>query len=242
MNMISYRTVILEIDALLAGCSAGRAVAWTAALRNEGFDVAFSDVRERAGRAFEDVFAELTGRTPEAGVARRVDAERRNRFQALVLPGVSVLPGVRDLLARIRHEGYRVVVTSSSDSDSLCARELVEQSELSVAFDELVVLPRGSRGKPAPDVIRRALEQTRTGAGDAIVLGDTPYDLKAARSAGAACIGFLSGGWPSAALTGAVAVYREPMDLLANFDMSPLSRSSVYDQTPLPDSSVTFPT
>jgi phosphoglycolate phosphatase-like HAD superfamily hydrolase len=57
-------------------------------------------------------------------------------------------------------------------------------------------------------------------AADAVVIGDTPYDVEAARGAGLRCIGVLSGGFAEADLrrAGCIAIYRDPADLLERYE------------------------
>ena len=59
------------------------------------------------------------------------------------------------------------------------------------------------------------------------MIGDTPYDAEAASKAGVRTIGLLSGGWSPEELkeAGCIATYRDPADLLAQYDSSPLSLS-----------------
>lgn len=229
MSSTYYRTVIVELDALLASASDGRAAAWTTALGNAGYDVAFAEVRQRIGMGPERLLAELAGLSPDSAAARTIEEDFRSTFESVHLERVSVLPGARDLLARFGREGYVIVLTSSGDSDSRAMHELLRHVQLANAFDEAMVLPRGARSKPAPDLVLSALERTRTPASQAVVIGDTPHDLAAARAACVPSIGLSSGGWPPFSLSGSVAVYREPVDLLDNFEMSPLSRSSAFE-------------
>jgi phosphoglycolate phosphatase-like HAD superfamily hydrolase len=63
-------------------------------------------------------------------------------------------------------------------------------------------------------------------SGEAIMLGDTPYDVQAARAAGVGCVAFRSGGWQDPDLAGALAVYDDPADLLARFDASPFATAA----------------
>ena len=56
------------------------------------------------------------------------------------------------------------------------------------------------------------------------MVGDTPYDVAAALRAGIEIIGLRSGGWSDQELTGAVAVYADPADLLEHYDLSPFKR------------------
>ena len=58
---------------------------------------------------------------------------------------------------------------------------------------------------------------------EVLMLGDTPYDIQAASKAGVGVVAFRSGGWGDNDLTGAVAVYDGPADLLAAYDQSPFS-------------------
>ena len=63
-----------------------------------------------------------------------------------------------------------------------------------------------------------------TGPDEAIMLGDTPYDVTAAGRAGVRCVALRCGGWGDDDLRDAVAVYDDPADLLAHYDQSPFAR------------------
>jgi phosphoglycolate phosphatase-like HAD superfamily hydrolase len=56
------------------------------------------------------------------------------------------------------------------------------------------------------------------------MLGDTPYDVDAARRAGVDALAVRSGGWDTEALDGAIAIYDDVADLLARYEGSPLGR------------------
>ena len=68
-----------------------------------------------------------------------------------------------------------------------------------------------------------ALQRLGCAPAQAIMIGDTPYDVEAARRAGVDCIGFRCGGWGDDALAGAIAVYDGPLDLYHRLDASPLA-------------------
>ena len=80
--------------------------------------------------------------------------------------------------------------------------------------------------KPAPDIVRAALEAVGVAPQDAVMVGDTVYDVRAAAAARVACIGLLCGGVGERELqeAGAVAVYGNPADLLRDLDASPVGR------------------
>ena len=81
------------------------------------------------------------------------------------------------------------------------------------------------QSKPAPDIVQAALKKAGLRPEEAIMLGDTPYDLEAAARAGVRSVALESGGWGIADLTNAQAVYKDAADLLARFDHSPFARA-----------------
>ena len=82
----------------------------------------------------------------------------------------------------------------------------------------------GGRSKPDPDVVQAALKKLGLAAGEAVMLGDTPYDVQAAAKVDVPVIAFRCGGFRDEDLKGAIAVYDDAADLLARYDESPLAR------------------
>ena len=77
--------------------------------------------------------------------------------------------------------------------------------------------------KPAPDAIQAALASAGCAPGEAVMIGDTPYDVEAAQRAGVPVVALRSGGWGDRDLEGAAAIFADPADLLAHYDSSPLT-------------------
>lgn len=227
--MSGYRTVILEVGAILDS-NDGQASAWTRALRNAGYPVSFADVRERIGMDCDRLLESLSGLAPGSAAAERIHADRRHLFQALHLANVTVLSGARDLIARLHREGHSMLLTSSAEPDETFVRELLEHTQLLHSFDGVVIPRPAERSMTERAVVLAALERSGTPAEEAMLIGDTPYDVAAASSVGVASLAFESGGWPGSALAGAVATYRDPLDLLSNFDVSPLSRTTLFER------------
>jgi phosphoglycolate phosphatase-like HAD superfamily hydrolase len=88
-----------------------------------------------------------------------------------------------------------------------------EDSPSAGEHDALAVRP--------PDILVAALEKSGSSPDRAIMIGDTPYDIAAARRAGPATIAFRCGGWDDAALQGSIAIYDDPKQLLDRLDQSP---------------------
>ncbi len=116
-----------------------------------------------------------------------------------------------------------VYCTSGNDQD-------VEDFRRKIGCDDVVAAVVNAsdveHAKPAPDIVRAALEAVDVAPQDAVMVGDTVYDVRAAAAAGVACIGLLCGGVGERELqeAGAVAVYGNPSELLQDLDASPVGR------------------
>ena len=79
--------------------------------------------------------------------------------------------------------------------------------------------------KPDPDIVRAALDRSGRTPSECVMVGDTPYDVEAAGTAGVPTVALRCGGWwRDADLRGAIAIYDGPADLLARYEESPLAR------------------
>ena len=143
------------------------------------------------------------------------------------MPRVRPFPRVRELFERIKADGLRVALASSAKEEEL------EQHKKSLRVEGLLEAAASAddaeRSKPHPDIFQAALAGLKGVApGEAVVVGDTPYDVQAAAKAGMRTVGLLSGGFTEEALrgAGAVAVYRDVSDLLDNYEESPLAGSA----------------
>ena len=137
-----------------------------------------------------------------------------------VIDEVAPLEGAHDLIVALRDRGHPVVLASFAIEkhaehfvDLLEARELAEWT----TKDDVEAT------KPEPDLVRAALD--KAGTDEAVMVGDTPWDVEAARKAGLDTICVLTGGFPEQELraAGAVAVYESVRDLRDDLDSTPLS-------------------
>ena len=103
---------------------------------------------------------------------------------------------------------------------------LEEVLEASDVVDAVSSAGDVDHSKPCPDVFEAGLQKAGVTAAEAIVVGDTPFDILAAERAGLRTIAFRSGLFRDDQLIGAIAIYDDAADLLARFEDSPLSRAS----------------
>jgi HAD superfamily hydrolase (TIGR01509 family) len=212
------RAVLLDVDGTLIDSNDAHARAWVDAGREHGYDIEFGRVRWLIGMGGDRVLPELTGLEEESERGRALLDRRGAIFRERYLPELKAFPRTHELLARLRAEGKKLVVATSASETDLEA--LLEQARLEDLIDRSTNADEAENSKPAPDIVEAALKKSGAAAGEVVMIGDTPYDVKAAQRAGVRIVGVECGGWNERELKGAVAVYRDPADLLENLDAS----------------------
>jgi HAD superfamily hydrolase (TIGR01509 family) len=217
------RAVILDVDGTLIDTNDAHAHAWVDVCNEFGYPVAFGRVRELIGMGGDRVLPALTGLSEEGETGTEMKERRGKVFRERYLPSCLPFPGARELLERFRDDGMRLVVATSASADDMAA--LLKAAGVADLIEAKASSADAEASKPAPDIVEAALANAGVPAGDAVMLGDTPYDVKAANRAGVRCVALRSGGWDDDALSAAAAVYQDTADLLAHYDQSPFSAS-----------------
>jgi HAD superfamily hydrolase (TIGR01509 family) len=132
------------------------------------------------------------------------------------------MEGSRELIEELRRRDHRVVLASSAKPDEvdhyldlLDARELTDAWTTSGDVEAT---------KPEPDLVKAALERVGGGPAESVMVGDTPWDVHAARRAGVETIAVLTGGFAIEELkeSGALTVFESVIELCRGLDQTPL--------------------
>jgi phosphoglycolate phosphatase-like HAD superfamily hydrolase len=215
------RGVLFDVDGTLLDSNDGHAGAWVDVLIEFGYDIRFDRVRPLIGVGSDKLVPELTGLDHESLQGKRLVERKKAVFEERYLPHLRPTHGARRLLERMAAEGLRVVIATSAGSDEMHA--LLERAGVADLIDDATSSADVESSKPDPDVVGSALRKGRLRADEAVMIGDTPYDIKSAGMLDVATIALRCGGWwDDDSLSGAVALYDDPDDLLAHYDESPL--------------------
>ena len=221
--MTRLRGLLLDVDGTLVDSNDAHAHAWVEALAEQGIAVPFEEVRKLIGMGGDKLLPRVTGLTEDTPVGKKVTERRAAIFQSRYLPSLRPTRGASDLLRYLHGQGVELVVASSAKEDEL--HGLLRVCGADRVIEDQTSADHADRSKPDPDIVRAALEKIGLPPNEVVLLGDTPFDVEAARRAGVATIALRCGGWPDADLAGALAIYDDPADLLEHFDTSPLSPS-----------------
>ena len=205
-------TVVLDVDGTLVDSVYARTIAWKAAFREVGVEVPSHRIHRAIGMGGDRVVSHLAGDSAEQGVGDELRRRHAEYFERLI-PEISATEGAAELLALLRERGLHVVIASSGEPQ-LTSR-LLELVDGGPGLVHRIVWGSPTiRSKPAPDLFHAAVESV--GGREAVVVGDSVWDTRAAAAAGLPCVAVRTGGFCDNELLeqGAVAVYEDPGELL----------------------------
>jgi HAD superfamily hydrolase (TIGR01509 family) len=212
--------VLFDVDGTLVDSNDAHAHAWVAAFAGSGIIVEFAKVRRCIGMGGDKLMPEVSGISEESAAGAIIAKRRGEIFSERFLPTLKAFPDAGRLVAELKARGYSVVAASSAKRDEL--NPLLEIAGANELMDASTSSDDATNSKPDPDIIHAALKRARATAAEAVMIGDTPYDIESARRAGVAVIAFRCGGWSDQDLEGAIAIYDGPSALLRRLEESPL--------------------
>ncbi len=210
--------IIFRVEGTLVDSGYLDALAWWRTLRDAGHDVPVAAVHRLIGTGGDNVLRVLIGHDDE-------DLKKRHEEAfTLLKPDLRPIRGAADLLREVKSRGARVVLaTSAPEEDVADIRRVIDADD---AIDHFASAGDAAATRPVANIFIAALGVGGLNARDALVVGDTVWDVEAARAAGMACVCVQTGGTGRTDLEqgGAMAVYGDVADLLADIDRSPLAR------------------
>ncbi len=215
------RGVIFDIDGTLVASNVAHAQSWVATLSEAGYDVPFDVIWPMIGMGGDKVLPTAIGVEADSREGKQLTARRWQVFQDRFLPDLRPTAGARELVERISADGLKPIVATSAGGNELEA--LLNAAGVGDLMDATTSASDASESKPDPDIVEAAVKKSGFAPDELIMLGDTPYDVQAAIGAHVNLVGVLSGGWTKEELSGAIAIYDNPADLLHWYDQSPFS-------------------
>jgi len=217
--MPSGPAFLFDLDGTLVDSVYQHVLAWREALESVGIELSVWRIHRRIGMSgglFVNALFRETGRElkPEqAAQIRRVHAAAYARQVSQVRP----LPGARELLAFLTESGVPWAIGTSGRMES--AQPNLDLLDVPAAVP-IVTRDQVEHAKPDPDLFLAAAQRLGVPIDESIVVGDSVWDLLAARRARALGVGLLSGGYGEEELerAGAYRVYQDPADLLNHLD------------------------
>ena len=213
---------VLDIDGTLVDTNYQHAVAWYRAFREHGIVLPVWRIHRHIGMGGDQMVAALTDDRTEHEHGDAIRDTETKRYLELI-DEVETMDGSRELIEHLKQRGHTVVLASSAKEDEvdhyldlLDARELADAWTTSADVEAT---------KPAPDLVTAALDRAGGSSDDAVMIGDTPWDVKAADGAGVQTLAVLTGGFSVDELreAGALDVFESVRELCERLDRTPLA-------------------
>jgi HAD superfamily hydrolase (TIGR01549 family) len=204
---VSAPTVVLDVDGTLVDSNYQHAIAWHRAFREHGYRAAIWEIHRHVGMGGDQFVAALLGEEAENADGDDLRDAHSEAFSKLI-GEVEAIAGASELIADLDEAGATVIIGSSAEQE-----ECDHYIELLGAGDRIAGATTSAdaeHSKPHPELIQAALDKYGSG-GPALMIGDSIWDVKAAKAAGLPTLGLLTGGFSEAELreAGAAEVARE---------------------------------
>lgn len=217
--------VLFDLDGTLVDTNYLHTVAWARALRDAGEWAPMHAIHRLIGMGGDQLVPSLLGHGSDDAVAARP------RRYAELIGEVRAFPAAAPLLWCVARAGLAVVLATSAPADELDAAWNVlaaddpESRGLDGVISARTTADDVERAKPDPAVFEVAMARAGADRSRSVAVGDSVWDVEAARAAGVGCIGIESGGFSRHELAeaGALTVYRDVGVLLDQFALSPLA-------------------
>ena len=212
-------TAILDIDGTLVDTNYHHALAWFWAFRQQGVVLPIWKIHRSIGMGGDQLVPALTSDTFEEEHGDAARAAEKTLYMNLIRD-VEPMRDARELLEDLKRQGSTIILASSAKADEVDHYlDLLDVRELA---DDWTSSADVEGTKPEPDLVEAAKD--KAGGGDAVMLGDTPWDIEAAKKAKVPTVAVMTGGFSRAELeeAGAVAVFESLSQLRAELQDTPL--------------------
>jgi len=210
---------IFDIDGTLVDSNEFHIDSWDRAFRRFGKEFPREKLRAQIGKGSDQYLPEFLTPDEIDRFGKELDDYRSDLFRKEYLPKVRPFPKVRELFQRIRDDDKKIGLASSGKKAD--TKYYIDFLKIDDFIDGYVSGDDADNSKPAPDIFAASLKKLGgISANDAVTVGDTRFDIEAARKTGMKTIAFLCGGTSGPVLreAGAVAIYRDPASFLAHYD------------------------
>jgi HAD superfamily hydrolase (TIGR01509 family) len=208
------RIALLDVDGTLVDTNYHHAVAWFRAFRGVDVTLPLWRLHRHLGMGGDQFVAAVAGDEVEQRKGDWLREEWKRQYDRL-LPEIQPAAGAQAFLGQLRQEGWRTVLATSGAPehtdyyiDLLDARDLLDGWTTAADVEAT---------KPSPAVVQAAL--AKVGGGDAVLVGDSTWDVEAGKRAGVPTICVLTGGFSEHELceAGSAAVFPSLTELAANW-------------------------
>jgi HAD superfamily hydrolase (TIGR01549 family) len=212
---------ILDIDGTLVDTNYHHSIAWYRAFRQHGIVLPIWKIHTHMGMGGDQLVGSLTSKEIDEEKGDDIRSAEKALYMALI-EEVEPVREAREFVVDLKERGHTVVLASSAKEDEV--EHYLDLLDVRQLADSWTTSADVEKTKPEPDLVKAAMEKAGSGD-DAVMVGDTPWDIRASAGAGIPCIAVITGGFSRAELeeAGAAGVFESVAELRSAFDETPLA-------------------
>jgi phosphoglycolate phosphatase-like HAD superfamily hydrolase len=196
--MESHKAILFDVDGTLVDSNDLHAEAWAKAFNHFGRAHSAKDIRSWIGMGGDKILKDLAAIDDQSELGQAISKFRADLFKEVYAPRVRAFAEAGSLIQSLKDRGYLTAIATSAAADELDT--ILGYAGLRGAISLKTSSDDAEDSKPDPDIIQAALKKARIQSSDALMIGDTPYDIEASLAAGVKVIAVRTGGWSDASL------------------------------------------
>ncbi len=177
--------LILDMDGTLLDSKEFHIEAWELLVEKYNIPISKSEILSQFGKTTEEIAKNLF---PSSFDSEKIGIEKDEIFYSLI-SNIYPFQGVPELISRLKKKGYKICIASSNPTKTIQAI----CSSCALEVDDYVGMEDVQHGKPAPDMIITAASRLGLSPSECLVVGDTIFDIEAARAAHCKVVAVASG-------------------------------------------------
>jgi HAD superfamily hydrolase (TIGR01509 family) len=209
--------VLFDLDGTLVDTNYLHTLAWSRALEDAGEWAPMHAIHRLVGRGGDTLLPELLGHDCPAA-----ETARTSRYRELI-GEARVFPGAGDLVVAVHGTGLSTALATSSPAEEV--DQLLQLLGIADDVDVVTTADDVATSKPDPEVFVTAMHRGGLDPSRSLAVGDSVWDVEAARAAGIGCLAVESGGFSRHELreAGALHVYRDVDEIVRQLFTTPLA-------------------
>lgn len=213
------KAVIFDIDGTLIDSNQQHAESFVEAFDKFGKKVEFKDLINLIGMGADLILKKFLSEQEIEQFGDDLTEYRKKIFLKNYFPEIKTFPKLHELFEKLQADKKQIALASSAGEEEL--KNYKKLMKISDLLDNETNADDAEKSKPAPDIFEAAFNTLKNvEKNDVLIIGDTPYDAKAAKEARLKIFGVTSGGWTKDKLSaeGCAKVYRDIAEIYDNYD------------------------
>jgi HAD superfamily hydrolase (TIGR01509 family) len=182
----SKKTILWDMDGVISDSYSFHFAAWQETFAKRGIEFTKQDFARLFGTRNDFIVGAVTGRELRENDVKAMIREKDEAFRCKATGNIKLFPGVLELLGTLRKRNFRQGLASSAPRENIDL--VLDELDLAGMFDCVVSGQEVSESKPSPQIYLLAAERLRAAPGDCVVIEDSPYGVRAAKTAGMKCL------------------------------------------------------